>query len=96
MATAARSLRLMVEQWLSPDAAKKVRVTEFRHRRSTQECYVCVQTVRDGDRVTMLFFRHKDGTWRIYPRDPARPSMRAICLPTNLEAAADLCGGHRR
>ncbi|REG50990.1 hypothetical protein B0G80_7467 [Paraburkholderia sp. BL6669N2] len=76
MASANNSLRLMVEQWLAPDPAQAVRVIEFRNRRSRHECYVCVETLRDSGPVTLYFFRHQDGAWRIFPPDRERPAMR--------------------
>jgi hypothetical protein len=76
MASALKSLRQMVEHWLAPDPATGVRVIEFRNRRSTQMCYVLVETLTTRGRVSMFFFRHSDGMWRIFPPNSKRPSMR--------------------
>jgi hypothetical protein len=77
MASAERSLHLVVERWLAPEFAKQVRVTRFRNRRSVRECYVCVETFNATGAVAMFFFRHEDGTWRIFPPRRERPMMRA-------------------
>ena len=77
MASAGMSLRLMIDHWLAPDPSTMVRVTEFRNRRSKHECYVCVETFRGTCPVAMFFFRHQDGTWRIFPPSRERPAMRA-------------------
>ncbi len=76
MASAEKSLRLMVEHWLAPELGDQVRVTRFRNRRSTRECYVCVETFNATGPVAMFFFRHQDGTWRIFPPGRERPTMR--------------------
>lgn len=77
MARAEKSLRLMVEHWLFPERANQIRVTRFRNRRSARECYVCVETFNATGAVAMFFFRHADGTWRIFPPSRERPMMRA-------------------
>jgi hypothetical protein len=77
MARAGKSLRLMVEHWLAPESPKRCRVTQFKNRHSTGECYVCVETFNATGRVAMFFFRHQDGTWRIFPPSRERPTMRA-------------------
>ena len=78
MTNGGKSLRLMVEHWLVADPANGVRVTEFRNRPSKQECYVCIETLRGENPVSMFFFRHQDGTWRIYPPSRERPALRLI------------------
>lgn len=84
MASAEKSLRLMVEHWLAPGLASQIRVTRFRNRRATRECYVCVETFNAKGAVAMFFFRHEDRTWRIFPQNRKRPMMRAACIATNL------------
>lgn len=75
MASSGRSLRLMVEHWLVGNSSKGVRVTAFRNRRSESECYVCVEAFRGTRPVAMFFFRHQDGTWRIYPPNRKLPAL---------------------
>jgi hypothetical protein len=77
MITGKKSLRSLVEHWLSLDPANSVKVVEFRKRRIIQQCYVCVEASNDAGTNAMFFFRHKDGTWRIFPPDRDRPTMRA-------------------
>jgi hypothetical protein len=78
MAGLEKSLRAMVEHWLAPDPAGPVRVKRFSHRRSARARYVCVETVRTGELVEMFFFRHRDGTWHVFPAPQERPAMRVI------------------
>lgn len=67
MASAGKSLRMMVEHWLAPDPATRVRVAEFRNRRSERQCYVRVEVLRARCLSAMLFFRHQDGSWCVFP-----------------------------
>ena len=76
MASAGKSLRLMVDHWLGPAPGDKVHVTEFRTRRSIDQRYVCVETLRAAGPVAMFFFRHRDGNWCIYPPARERPMFR--------------------
>lgn len=74
MASAGRSLRSMVEQWLNSNPENVYRISQF--RRSSSECYVCVEATSAVGPVSMFFFRHPDGTWCVFPPSPKRPAMR--------------------
>jgi len=75
MATGGKSLRLLVMDWLAADTTDEVRVVAFRNRRSRNERYVCVERCVGADPIKMFFFRHQDGSWRIYPPSQERPAM---------------------
>ncbi|MFL9903622.1 hypothetical protein PQR75_27370 [Paraburkholderia fungorum] len=74
--SAEKSLRLLVEKWLSPTLSTPIRVTRFSRTRANQR-YVCVEALRPGGSVTLFFFRHDDGTWCVFPRDTRRLTIRA-------------------
>ncbi|QCP50227.1 hypothetical protein FAZ95_14185 [Trinickia violacea] len=76
MATAGKSLRRMVEHWLSPEPGQRVRVTEFRNKHARYQRYVRIETSKASGPVALIFFRHQDGTWCIYPPRPEFPTMR--------------------
>jgi len=78
MASGAKSLRSMVEHWLTADPSKGIRVTEFKKRRSRHGCYVCVETAGEAGPIAMFFFRHGDGTWRVYPPSRERPALGTL------------------
>jgi hypothetical protein len=73
---AEKSLRLLVEKWLSPTLTTPIRVTRFSRTRGNQR-YVCVETLRPGGPVTLFFFRHDDGKWCVFPPDTKRLTIRA-------------------
>ncbi|SPB18214.1 hypothetical protein NOV72_05413 [Caballeronia novacaledonica] len=80
MTCAAMSLRQVVEHWLGSYLPQQIRVVEFRNRRATHECYVRVSTMRSAGPVSLAFFRHEDGAWRVFPPGRERPAMSVYVL----------------
>jgi hypothetical protein len=60
------SLRGQVEKWLAPEAAP-VHVTAFGRTRFGGVRYVCVEALLRTGLRALYFFRHGDGSWRVYP-----------------------------
>ncbi|MBC8742913.1 hypothetical protein F6X40_41355 [Paraburkholderia sp. UCT31] len=67
MNTAKRSLRSLVEKWLTPTAATPVRVTRFSRTGASRRRYARVEVQRPEGSVALFFFRHDDGTWQVFP-----------------------------
>ncbi|MGV2289739.1 hypothetical protein AAHK20_13595 [Trinickia sp. YCB016] len=61
------SLRGLVEKWLTPEVATPVRVTAFGRTRMDGARYVCVEAQSQSGVRALYFFRHGDGSWRVYP-----------------------------
>nr|WP_241023749.1 hypothetical protein [Burkholderia sp. Ac-20365] len=61
-----RSLHSLVDKWLAPTATTLIRVTRFRPASGQNQRYVCVETKRQNDTLSMFFFRHDDG-WCVFP-----------------------------
>ncbi|RQR44351.1 hypothetical protein DIE21_33825 [Burkholderia sp. Bp9140] len=74
MGSAGRSLRTMVRDWLAPAVESGVSVSHV--GRSVFGRYVCVVADNGAGPKEMLFFRHRDGKWYVFPPDPERPFMR--------------------
>ncbi|RZF29418.1 hypothetical protein EVC45_13295 [Paraburkholderia sp. UYCP14C] len=74
MNSAGRSLRAMVQDWLAPDPGRGFRVSHYGRSRIGR--YVCVVADNGTGSKAMFFYRHRDGTWRIFPAEPERPAMR--------------------
>jgi hypothetical protein len=77
MDIASGSLRLLVEKWFAPTHVTPVRVTRLSPASSNQMRCVRVETLRAADSIAILFFRHDDGTWCVFPPRPQRLAMRA-------------------
>ncbi|MBY4948404.1 hypothetical protein K6V92_17460 [Cupriavidus respiraculi] len=61
-----RSLRPMVRKWL-PVAEGPARVTAFGRTGAGRVPYVSVAVERAGELLSIIFFRHRDGTWCVFP-----------------------------
>jgi hypothetical protein len=89
--TRENSLRTQVDKWLSPSLSTPVRVTEFSRTRQGRRRYVCVETSLPLGPRALLFFRHDDGCWCVFPPASDRPhstigrdSVRSMATQTQL------------
>jgi hypothetical protein len=77
MDMSASSLRSVIEKWLSPNPAMPVRIAEFSRTGSNRRRYVRVEAEGPTGIHALFFFRHADGTWRVFPSQAERPVMGA-------------------
>jgi hypothetical protein len=70
MNTAERSLRSLVEKWLTPTAATPFRVTRFSRAGFSRRRYVRVDAQRPEGSVGLFFFRHGDEHGRCSRPEP--------------------------
>ncbi len=70
-----RRLRTVVEKWLAPTPAAPLRVTRIT---GAAEGRQGVRVEVDGPRGTigLMFFRHRDGAWHVFPPQDAGLMMR--------------------
>ncbi|MEX3941836.1 hypothetical protein AB4Y44_20200 [Paraburkholderia sp. BR10937] len=75
MSTSERSLRVQVEKWLGVDAASRTQVTRF--CRSSLNPWRCVRVeiARASGALSIVFFRHEDGSWCVFPPTCRHPVM---------------------
>jgi hypothetical protein len=81
MTCAKKTLRSMIDQWLPAEFVAQIHITRYRSRHPERECYVRVEAINRTGPVELYFFRHRDGSWRIYPPTQGRPAMHAGCFP---------------
>lgn len=62
-----RSLRPMVRKWLPLAEGVPARVTAFGRMRRGKVRYVSVAVERAGELLSIVFFRHRDGSWCVFP-----------------------------
>lgn len=70
-----KSLRRVVESWLGPHDAEHFRVTRSSHTRRKLCRYVLVEVTHQEGTLAIVFFRHADGSWCVFPPPPRRPVM---------------------
>ncbi|SEA41653.1 hypothetical protein SAMN05192564_1011403 [Paraburkholderia sartisoli] len=77
MNTRERSLRNLVESWLGSERTEDIRVTRYSRIGRKVRRHVCVEAVRESGTLTIVFFRHDDGSWCVFPPAPRTPVMGA-------------------
>jgi hypothetical protein len=77
---AENSLRLLIDKWLTPTIATRVQVTRFSRAYPNRNRCVRVEALRPAGSVAIFFFQHDDGTWRVFPQETRRPTLRAYAI----------------
>jgi len=81
MKSAEICLRSAVEKWF---ATAPVRITRFKWSGVGQSRSVRVEARFSSRALSIVFFKHEDGAWRVFPPDGRRPAMgfyRNVELP---------------
>jgi hypothetical protein len=73
------SLHSLVDKWLHPTDASPARVIGSGRTALARVRFVCLEIERNDRPIALLFFRHVDGTWHIFPQERGRPTMRVAC-----------------
>ena len=76
MNTCEHSLRWLIEKWFAPTSTMPVRLTRFSREQANHQRFVCVEGLRNGGSLEIFFFRHRDGSWRVFPPVIERPTLR--------------------
>jgi hypothetical protein len=75
MDVAEKSLRSMIEKWFMPSSETSLRVSRFGRRQPNRRHCVRVEALRPAGPLAILFFRHDDGAWRVFPPEARRPAL---------------------
>jgi len=71
-----RSLRSLVEKWLAPTSGTPVRVTRLSRPQAHAGNCVHIELLLPTRSVGLFFFRHRDGSWSVFPPQAERLVMR--------------------
>ncbi|MDF3839889.1 hypothetical protein P3W85_44195 [Cupriavidus basilensis] len=66
------TLRGLIDKWLGPTSTTSARITRVRSPQLRPGGCVRVEVVRASDELSLYFFRHEDGAWRVFPPRDAR------------------------
>jgi hypothetical protein len=69
------SLRSLVDKWLAPTLSTPARVSQIGRVLATHCRYVRLEGCTSNGPLTIVFFRHDDGSWSVFPPVPASPAM---------------------
>jgi hypothetical protein len=70
------SLRSLVDKWFAPTLSMPARVTRIGRVFETHGRYVRLESCTATNPLSIVFFRHDDGSWCVFPQVPASPAMR--------------------
>lgn len=73
-----RSLRSQIEKWLPPAAITPIRITRVSYGWSAHGRCVRVEATRSAGSIAIHFFRHRDGSWFVFPQTVARPAINDV------------------
>jgi hypothetical protein len=71
------SLHYAVDKWLAPTTAHPARVLRLCRSHVTGSRYVCIEAQHPNGPIAIVFFRHDDGTWNVFPPQGKRLAMDA-------------------
>ena len=69
------SLRAQIEKLVGSTRGPSARVRLLDRSRTEGTRRVCIQIERPTGTFSVFFFRHADGTWRVFPPTRRRPEM---------------------
>ena len=72
-----KSLHWIVDKWLAPTPSMPARITQIQHDRSQPHRFVRVEALRPSGLLSIIFFRHDDGSWNVFPPASKRPALHA-------------------
>ena len=77
MSAAGRSLRWLIDKWLTPVPGRPIRLSRFSYSTANELRCIRVESLLATGPLEIFFFRHDDGSWRVFPPAPKRPMMGA-------------------
>jgi hypothetical protein len=75
MNTGESSLRQLVEKWFAPNAETPAHITQFGRMRESKQRVVRIESAQQSYPFVIFFFRHDDGSWRVFPSRRQQPAI---------------------
>ncbi len=75
-----QSLRSIVEKWLAPTPAMRIRVVQSGRMGPDRSRYVRIEASTPAGVRAIFFFRHDDGCWCVFPPRRSSPAMNGYRL----------------
>jgi hypothetical protein len=67
------SLRKQIEKWFGPAQRVSIRISRAARSLTGGPRYAYVGVSHPSSPHVIFFFRHRDGSWRVYPPSAAQP-----------------------
>jgi hypothetical protein len=78
MSEQGKSLRFLMHDWLG--RAGNIQISRAARSRAMPWRAVRIEVIVPSTAFAIVFFRHDDGSWRVYP--PTSPSLAMNLVPT--------------
>ena len=75
-----KCLRTLVGKWFGHSTAKTISVVEFSRTPKDRRRFVRIGGPLVDGTLTIVFFRHDDGSWNVFPENRSTPAMHAYPL----------------
>lgn len=72
------SLRLQIEKWFGPAQWASLQIARAGRTLPGGTRCGCVSVSQPASARVIVFFRHDDGSWRVYPPSATRPAFGAL------------------
>ncbi|MFM0326485.1 hypothetical protein [Caballeronia glebae] len=69
------SLRSLVDKWFAPTLSMPAHVTDVGRLLRNRVRYVRLEGRTSSGALAIVFFRHVDGSWSVFPPAPELPTM---------------------
>lgn len=69
------TLRSLVDKWLAPTFSTPARVAQVGRLLATRSRFVRIEGHTSSGTLTIVFFRHNDGSWCVFPPAQTKPAM---------------------
>lgn len=80
MSSNGTSLRNLIDKWLAPTPASPIVLSRPRYSKPQSLRCVRAESIGSSSGLAILFFRHRDGSWCVFPPESERPTMRAVLM----------------
>lgn len=71
MTSASKSLHRQIEKWFGADHSAAIRISRTAAASNSR----CITVSRPDNAYTIVFFRHGDGSWQVYPPTRHNPTF---------------------
>ncbi|WP_322047363.1 hypothetical protein [Paraburkholderia sp. J67] len=69
------TLRSLVDKWLAPTFSAPAHVAQVGRLLATRSRFVRIDRRTSSGALTIVFFRHNDGSWCVFPPAQTKPAM---------------------
>jgi hypothetical protein len=77
MDSSGSSLRSLIDKWIELAPSSTTQVVRISRPDVRKVRCVCIEVKRAAGPVSLMFFRHGDGSWCVFPPASSRPTLNS-------------------